>query len=102
MVYYCRDCNAWVGVHKGTDKPLGVLANSELREWKKRAHTFFDKLWKTKKMRRGAAYLWLAMQMEKTPDETHIGMFSVEECRKVINICIEFETEALRSKPVYI
>ena len=29
---------AYVGVHKGTDKPLGRLANAELRYWKKRAH----------------------------------------------------------------
>ena len=35
MVYYCPDCQAWVGVHKGTDRPLGRLADAELRRWKK-------------------------------------------------------------------
>lgn len=86
MIYYCQDCNAWVGVHNGTDKQLGVLANAELREWKKRAHSFFDKLWKTRTMSRGAAYMWLAKQMGKTPDETHIGMFTVADCKMVVEI----------------
>ena len=26
MMYYCLDCDARVGVHKGTDKALGRLA----------------------------------------------------------------------------
>ncbi|MPN54908.1 hypothetical protein SDC9_202586 [bioreactor metagenome] len=38
MIYYCPDCHAWVGVHRGTDKPLGRLADAELRDWKKKAH----------------------------------------------------------------
>lgn len=42
MMYLCRNCMAYVGVHKGTDKPLGRLANAELRYWKKRAHAVFD------------------------------------------------------------
>ena len=41
-IYLCRNCMAYVGVHKGTDKPLGRLANAELRNWKKAAHAVFD------------------------------------------------------------
>jgi len=37
-VYLCRPCNAWVGVHKGTTRPLGRLAKSELRKMKIQAH----------------------------------------------------------------
>ena len=33
-IYLCRNCMAYVGVHKGTDKPLGRLANAELRKRK--------------------------------------------------------------------
>ena len=47
MMYICRPCDAWVGVHKGTDKALGRLANKELREAKKEAHFWFDKIAKT-------------------------------------------------------
>lgn len=46
MIYLCPNCGAYVGVHKGSDKPLGRLANSELRNWKKAAHAAFDPLWK--------------------------------------------------------
>ena len=35
MIYLCPRCGAYVGVHKGSDKPLGRLANSELRNWKR-------------------------------------------------------------------
>ena len=35
-IYLCRNCMAYVGVHKGTDKPLGRLANAELRRSEER------------------------------------------------------------------
>lgn len=47
MIYLCRDCKAYVGVHKGTDQALGRLANAELREAKKEAHFYFDQIAKT-------------------------------------------------------
>jgi len=87
MIYYCAPCRAWVGVHKGTTKPLGRLANKELREWKKAAHAAFDPLWKGGKMKRNAAYTWLAKQMGLPVKRTHIGMFDINECKKVVKIC---------------
>ena len=87
MVYLCRDCDAYVGVHKGTDKPLGRLANKELRAWKMAAHKAFDPLWRSGKMKRNQAYKWMAEQMELSPSEAHIGMFDVEKCQTLIKIC---------------
>ncbi len=87
LIYYCAPCRAWVGVHKGTNKPLGRLANAELREWKKKAHAAFDLLWKGGRMRRNEAYDWLSEQMKLPKKHTHIGMFDVDECKKVIEIC---------------
>lgn len=88
-IYYCGDCNAYVGVHKGTDKPLGRLANAELRYWKKAAHAAFDPLWKYGRFRgyRNAAYGWLADRMGLPVEKTHIGMFDVAQCKKAIQIC---------------
>lgn len=40
MIYLCRDCRAYVGVHKGTNQALGRLANAELRDAKKEAHFY--------------------------------------------------------------
>ena len=28
MAYLCRNCDAYVGVHRGTDEPLGRLADA--------------------------------------------------------------------------
>lgn len=89
MVYLCRACNAYVGVHKGTDRPLGRLANAELRHWKKAAHAEFDPLWQYGRFqgRRKAAYRWLSEKMGLPESKTHIGMFDVALCKRVIEIC---------------
>jgi len=95
MIYHCRPCDAYVGVHRGTNRALGRLANKELRECKKAAHSYFDPLWKSKmkshKMQknvaRGLAYKWLSKKMELPEELTHIGMFDVEQCKKVIEFC---------------
>ena len=94
MIYLCRSCRAWVGVHKGTDRPLGRLADAELRDAKKAAHAAFDPLWK-RKMRtgvaknkaRGAGYRWLAEQLDIPYSQCHIGMFDANTCRRVVDIC---------------
>ena len=100
MIYLCRPCWAYVGVHKGTVKPLGRLADDELRYWKKRAHSAFDPIWKErlerkskidprykKQMARGGRYKKLASLMNLTSKECHIGMFDVEQCRTVVKLC---------------
>lgn len=94
MVWYCEPCNAWVGVHKGTDKPLGRLANAELRELKKEAHKYFDPLWEMKMKQgykkghaRAKAYKWLAGEMGIDGKLCHIGMFDEDQCGRVIEIC---------------
>lgn len=86
--WLCRRCNAYVGCHRGTNKPLGRLANADLRRWKTAAHDAFDPLWKYGKFkhRRNAAYAWLAEQMNLPVDKTHIGMFDVGQCKRVIEI----------------
>ena len=99
MIYLCRSCDAWVGVHKGTDTALGRLANKELRYWKKEAHRWFDpiaihglinQVWPEYVediTNRKKAYLWLSKKMDKDFEFTHIGMFDVEDCKLVVDIC---------------
>lgn len=91
MVYLCRNCMAYVGVHKGSDRPLGRLENAELRFWKQKAHKAFDPLWQYGpfKHRRNAAYRWLSEQMNLPVSETHIGMFDVGQCKEAIRIINE-------------
>lgn len=84
--YICKPCGAWVGCHKGTDKALGRLANKELRELKHQAHEAFDPLWKDGYLPRTAAYEVLSTAFDLPTEQTHIGMFDEEMCRKVISL----------------
>lgn len=86
-VWECAPCQAWVGVHRGTETPLGRLANKELRRAKSAAHAAFDPLWKKGPMERASAYKWLAGQLEIERADCHIGMFDVAMCQRVIEIC---------------
>ena len=88
-IYICRQCDAYVGCHKGTTRAMGRLANADLRKWKHQAHEAFDKLWKGegKIMNRHQAYKFLSEKLGLPPKYTHIGMFKPETCKKVIEIC---------------
>jgi hypothetical protein len=98
MVYYCRNCDAYVGVHEGTDDAKGRLANKELREWKMKAHAAFDPLWQNRIFRRGAAYKWLSKELGIPKDYTHIGMFSVDTCKRTVEIIDTYLTELKNEK----
>lgn len=98
MAYLCRGCDAYVGCHKGTDKPLGRLANHELRKWKMRAHAAFDLLWKCRFMRRWQAYAWLADELNVPAEQCHIGMFDVDMCQKAIDVSLKFLREEHTAK----
>lgn len=87
MIYACRPCHAWVGVHKGTRIPLGRLANKELRQAKMAAHAAFDPLWRNAGKDRGQAYGWLSQMLGIDRKECHIGMFDVEMCNLVVEVC---------------
>jgi hypothetical protein len=89
MIYLCRYCNAWVGVHKGTDKPLGRLADGDLRKAKQKAHKAFDPMWMSGAMTRRQAYEWLAEWLEIEIHKCHIGMFDIETCESVFRLCYE-------------
>lgn len=97
LIWVCYPCGARVGCHKGTDKPLGRLANAELREWKQLAHMNFDPLWQgyqektgcSKSKARSTLYGWLANRMGIEKKHCHIGMFDVEQCKQVIQISKE-------------
>jgi ribosomal protein L37AE/L43A len=95
MIWLCQSCSAWVGVHKGTTKPLGRLADAFLRERKREAHHYFDNLWRqkmlinkvSKSIARNSAYAWLSKQIGLHPNQCHIGMMNEAECYAVITVC---------------
>lgn len=87
LFYRCEPCGAYVGCHDGTDKPLGRLADAELRAAKSAAHRAFDPLWRSKQMKRSEAYKWLAEQLGIEGKDCHIGMFDVETCWRAVRAC---------------
>lgn len=89
----CAPCGAYVGCHKAGNgfgdgtRPLGRLANAELRSAKQAAHAAFDPLWKSGRMGRRAAYAWLAKQLGVPIDRMHIGEMDVADCKRVVDAC---------------
>lgn len=86
MIYLCRDCRAYVGVHKGTDQALGRLANAELREAKKEAHFYFDQVAKTNLINKFGRNISPTLQTETKPTcgypinwAYHVS-FAISEC----------------------
>jgi len=75
-------CDSYVGTHDD-NKPLGRLANKELRNLKKQAHVFFDKIWKENLIDRDVLYMQLASFLKLPLQYTHIGMFQEKTCLKV-------------------
>lgn len=92
MMYLCRTCRAYVGVHKGSNQALGRLANEELRKMKNNAHEVFDQLWKgymgkhPPRFRRNEAYDWLAKELGIPRELCHIGMFNCRMCQLTVDM----------------
>lgn len=89
IIYLCKPCNAYVGCHKGTTLSMGRLANSDLREAKKRAHHYLDQLWQPKVYNRPIVYKWLSESLGINQDFTHIGMSNLKQCEKIIALSIQ-------------
>lgn len=87
--YICFKCDAYVGLHKTTLIPLGSMANAELRELRKLSKgMFFDWMYE-KKMNRTMGYSTLAKMMNIPKHKCHFGMFSNEDCEKVMSLLLE-------------
>lgn len=93
-IYLCQNCNARVGCHKGTNRPLGNVANEVLRLKRMETHQVFDAFWKSKGMTRTQGYKWLARQMDIPERHAHIGGFEMDDCQRVIALCRNMEDAA--------
>ena len=83
--YLCKSCDAYVGVHNGTNIALGVMANKEMRKLKKQCHSIFDKLWKDNKERNGLYYK-LSKIMNIDRNHCHFGHFDTDELKRALEI----------------
>jgi len=85
--YQCQNCNARVGCHPGSTRPLGNLANEALRMKRMETHHVFDSFWKERGMSRTQAYKWMAKKMRLSEELAHIGGFEIDRCQKLIKLC---------------
>lgn len=54
--YQCQFCQGYVGVHKGTLKPLGYIVSNKIKKARMKIHDIIDPIWKNKKMKRKEVY----------------------------------------------
>lgn len=76
------DCDSYVGTHEDGEA-LGRLADKNLRDRKKAAHYWFDKIWKEGFRKRSKMYHKMSEMLQLDAKYTHIGMFSEITCIKV-------------------
>jgi len=83
--YKCTKCDSYVGVHTGTKVPLGILANKEEREMKKKCHDLFDELWHDSNQRT-QVYKKLALALRIDIKRCHFGWFDYETLQRAYKI----------------
>lgn len=83
-------CDSYVNAHRDSKRPMGTLANSELRNKRILAHHALAKLWQSGRMTKSQAYWWLQIKLGLDEKHTHIGYFNNSMCDRVIKVCNEF------------
>lgn len=90
MVYVCSvypACNAYVAANKKNLRPLGSLADGELRNLRIQAHRALRSLWQNGYLSEKDAYHWLSGKLGLTEKDTHIAKFSHYRCKETIRCC---------------
>ena len=90
MLYVCTnypECDAYVRVHEGTNKPVGTLADSKLRAMRLEAHKLLDKIQKRGIMTKNECYQWIANTIMSPLSQAHIGYLGEYYCKMVIDEC---------------
>lgn len=92
MVWACPPCDAWVPVHNNSleHKPMGRLANAELRWAKAQAIEAFTALWKAWDVDRRTAYAWLSDQLGIPMGECDFGKFDLARCVKTHEVARQY------------
>ncbi len=83
MMWWCKPCDARVGCHRNGRRPLGTLANKELREWRMKAHAYIDPHWKLGKMSRDQVYGILDKHFGR---EMHVGESDIATCQEILKV----------------
>ena len=77
-LYVCSgypSCDSYIGVHKKSMRPMGTLANGDLRHKRIEAHRALNKVVQTGIMTKHGVYIWLQNRLCLREKDMHIGMF---------------------------
>ena len=85
MCYLCDSCGSYVGCHKD-GRPLGILANKQMRLKKIKCHSLFDAVWRSGELRRSECYHILSKKMNISYRDCHFGLFGIEELNAALNV----------------
>jgi hypothetical protein len=77
----CDRCTNYVGCHRGTHKPLGVIATPELMGARRRIHQLLDPIWQSGKISRRKLYQKISDELGYSYHTAQIR--SLEEARRV-------------------
>lgn len=83
MVWYCKDCNYYVGCHLNTKKPLGTMVGPETRKLRVEVHAKIDPLWKSGKYTRKELYQRISRAIGK---KYHTGESDDKTCKKILSL----------------
>lgn len=89
--WMCNSCKNFIGCHKNANKnklkPLGVIANKELKQARIMIHNLIDPIWREEKMKRGEIYAVISKELGYT---YHTGeLRGIDEARRVWKIAAE-------------
>lgn len=89
--YKCPKCGNYVGCHKGTNRPLGVIPTPELRQARMKVHAKLDPLWKNGIIERNKLYKMLSDELgyKYHTAETR----SIEQCLQVYDLICKIEKD---------
>lgn len=97
--WMCNSCKNFVGCHKNANKnktrPLGVIANRELKQARIKIHSIIDPIWRNEKMKRGELYALISEELGYT---YHTGdLRNMDEARMVWAIAAKLHNNLLKS-----
>ena len=94
--YKCPTCGNSVGCHRGSKKPLGVIATRELKKARIDIHDLLDPIWRTDKLlSRNKLYSRLSDKIGKPYHTAEIR--SIEEARMIYKYILEIKKELSES-----
>lgn len=100
LFYGCTNypgCKMTHGAHPN-GKPLGKPACEVTRDLRHQVHLKFDRLYNSdvpeeRRQRKNEAYAFLRKHMGMTPEECHIGRFTIKDCAKALEILKQHKPE---------